>query len=72
MKWKIVEKRNQLAVHQLHGSRESAERSLAEVIPEYVRLGYYMDKALTADDFEIVAADAEKRVSPLDNRKGYV
>ena len=72
MHWKIVEKRNHLAVHQLHDTRESAEHSLARVIPEYVRLGYYMDKTLTADDFEIVAADAEKRVSPLDNTKGYV
>jgi len=58
--WKIVEKRNHLAVHQLHSSRESAEKSLREVIPVYVARGYYMDKTLTPDDFEVIGPD-EKR-----------
>lgn len=53
-KFVIVEKRNHLAVHQLHSNRETAERSLREVIPEYVKRGLYMDKTLTADDFEII------------------
>ncbi len=59
-RFKIVEKKDHLAVHQLHSSRESAERSLREVIPEYVRRGYYMDKTLTADDFEIIEVEPKR------------
>ena len=57
--WKIVEKKNHLHVHQLFTNREAAEKSLREVIPEYVRLGYYMDKTLTADDFVILSPEGE-------------
>lgn len=52
--FKIVEKKNKLAVHGLFDSKERAERHLKEVIPEYVARGYFMDKTLTADCFEIV------------------
>lgn len=52
--YKIVEKRNHLAVHGLFDSLERAERHLREVVPTYVARGYYMDKTLTADDFEVV------------------
>jgi len=52
-KFKIVEKQNHLHVHQLFDSRESAEQFLREVVPVHVAKGYYMDKTLTADSFEV-------------------
>lgn len=52
--FKIIEKKNPLAVHGLFDSRERAERHLTDVIPDYVRRGYFMDKTLTADSFEVV------------------
>jgi hypothetical protein len=52
--FKIVEKDNHLAVHGIFDYRERAERFLREVIPEYVKRGYFMDKTLTADSFVIV------------------
>ena len=51
--FKIVERRDRLAVHGIFDSRERAERHLRETIPEYCRLGYFMDKTLTPSDFEI-------------------
>ncbi len=54
MGYKIVEKKNHLAVHGLFHSRESAERHLTDVIPEYVAKKYFMDKTLTDDDFEVL------------------
>jgi len=53
-KIKLVEKKNHLAVHGLFYSREKAEKHLRETIPEHVRKGYFMDKTLTADDFEVI------------------
>ena len=52
--FKLVEKKNKLAVHGLFDSRERAERYLVEVIPVYVQRGYFMDKTLTPDSFEII------------------
>jgi hypothetical protein len=52
--WRIVEKRNHLHLHSLFTSKESAERFLRETIPVYVERGYYMDKTLTANDFEVL------------------
>lgn len=52
--WHIVERDNPLALHSIHGSRESAERHLRDVVPGYVARGFYMDKTLTADSFIIV------------------
>lgn len=54
MTWWIVEKRNHLALHGIFDARERAEHHLKEVIPPYVRLGYFMDKSLQATDFEII------------------
>lgn len=51
---KLVEKKNHHHVHALFMSRESAERHLRETIPDYIRKGYFMDKTLTAADFEII------------------
>lgn len=50
----IVEKKNHLAVHGHFSTRESAERHLRETIPEYVKKGYFMDKTLIPEDFEII------------------
>lgn len=51
---KVVEKQNHLAVHGIFESRESAERHIAETIPVYVAKGYFMDKTLTAESFEVI------------------
>jgi hypothetical protein len=52
--FRLVEKKNRLAVHALFDSRERAEKHLAETIPVYVSRGYFMDKTLTAESFEIL------------------
>lgn len=52
-KFKIVEKKNPLALHGLFMTYETAEKHLKITIPEYVRKGYFMDKTLRADDFVI-------------------
>ncbi len=54
---KIVEKLNHLAVHAHCSTHESAKRWLAEKAPEYCAKGYFMNKALTPDDFEIKIED---------------
>lgn len=52
-KFKIVEKANLLAVHAHCSTRESAQRWLDVNAPEYCAKGYFMDKTLTPDSFEI-------------------
>ena len=54
MIYRIVEKSNRHAVHGIFDSLERAERHLREVIPVYVARGYFTDKSLTANSFEIV------------------
>jgi hypothetical protein len=49
----IIEKKNPLAVHAYCHSKESAQRWLDVNAPEYAAKGYFMDKTLTADSFEI-------------------
>lgn len=56
MRYKIVEKKEPNFVHGYFNSKESAERHLSQTIPEYVKLGYYMDKTLKAGDFVIKEA----------------
>ncbi len=51
---KLVEKNNHLAVHALFDTLDRAERHLSVVIPDYVARGFFMDKSLTADSFEII------------------
>lgn len=51
--YKIIEKKNPLAVHALFSDSKRAERYLKETIPYYVAEGFFMDKSLTANDFEI-------------------
>jgi hypothetical protein len=53
MKYLIVEKQNQHAVHAHCDTKEGAERYLKETVPLHVKEGYYVDKTLTADSFEI-------------------
>lgn len=51
--WKIVEKKNPLAVHALCHSRESAQRWIDVNAPLYCARGYFVDKTLTPDSFTI-------------------
>lgn len=55
--FKLVEKQNPLACHGLFDSLERAERHLREVIPDYVARGFFMDKTLTAESFEVVRVE---------------
>lgn len=50
----IVEKNNHLNLHGLFDYKESAEKHLSKVIPSHIAKSYFMDKTLTAKDFEIV------------------
>lgn len=52
--FKIVEKKNQNAIHGIFDNENRAQRHLSVVIPEYIKRGYFMDKTLQANDFEIV------------------
>lgn len=51
--FKIVEKKNPLAVHAHCATRESAQRWLDVNAPLYCARGYFIDKTLTPDSFEI-------------------
>lgn len=51
--FKIIEKNNPLAVHAHCATKESAERWLTVNAPEYCAKGYFMDKTLTPESFEI-------------------
>jgi hypothetical protein len=53
MRFKIVEKANPHAVHGYFDTLAPAERALREDIPEYVARGFFMDKTLRADSFEV-------------------
>ena len=54
MKIKVVEKENHLAVHALFDYMERAQQWLNVNAIEYCRKGYFMDKTLTAESFEII------------------
>jgi hypothetical protein len=56
MTYKIIEKKNPLAVHALFSSLESAQRWIAVNAVEYCAKGYFMDKTLTPQSFEIKAS----------------
>lgn len=55
-RFKLVEKKNQLAIHGLFDSYERAKYHLDVNIPEYILLGYFVDKTLGVADFEIMVA----------------
>jgi hypothetical protein len=54
MKYKLVEKQNNLAVHGLFDTMERAQWHLAVNIPIYCANGFFMDKTLTPDSFEVM------------------
>ncbi len=58
--FKLVEKKNHNAVHGIFDTHASAQRHLAQVIPEYVAKSYFMDKSLRADDFEIITKGLDR------------
>ncbi len=51
---RLVEKNNHNAVHALFDNMERAKLHLREVIPTYVARGFFTDKTLTVDSFEIL------------------
>lgn len=51
---KVVEKRDHHAVHAIFDYRHNAECYLRDVVPLYVARGFYMDRTLKAEDFEII------------------
>lgn len=53
--FKLAEKGNHDAVHGTFDSQERAQKHLREVIPEYCRLGYFMNKSLIPNDFEVLS-----------------
>lgn len=57
MTFKVVEKKNHYAVHAHCLSRESAQRWIDENAVEYCAKGFFVDKSLTPDSFEIVSED---------------
>lgn len=54
MSYLLVEKTNHNAVHGLFDDADRAKKHLKEVIPTYVERGYFSDKTLTSDSFEII------------------
>lgn len=52
--YKIIEKKNPLAVHAYCETLERAQRWIRVNAMEYCRKGYFMDKTLTLDSFTIV------------------
>ena len=54
MSYKIVEKKNPLAVHVICDTEERAKAWIQEKSPVYCSKGYFIDKTLTPDSFMIV------------------
>ena len=54
MRWDVVEKKNPFHLHAICSTRESAERWIKELAPEYCAKGFFMDKTLTPESFEII------------------
>jgi hypothetical protein len=53
MRFLVVEKQNNLAVHAICETLDRAQNWISVKAPEYVRKGYFMDKTLTSDSFTI-------------------
>ena len=58
--FKVVEKKNHLHVHAHCDTRERAENWIAVKAPEYCAKGYFSDKTLTPDSFEVVEKNVKK------------
>jgi hypothetical protein len=59
-KFRLVEKSNHNRLHGLFYSKETAEKFLRETVPEYIKRGYYTDKTLTVDDFEVIEVNVTR------------
>ena len=57
--YKLVEKENHLHVHGLFDVLHRAQRHLAVNIPDYCARGFFMDKTLTPESFEIIGPDGK-------------
>lgn len=53
----VVEKNNHLAVHALCHSMEAARRWIEVSAPTYCARGFFMDKTLTPESFEIIVKE---------------
>lgn len=56
--WLIVEKHNHNHLHGVFESEVRANSHLTRTIPEYVAQGFFSDKRLTADDFEVIEVNS--------------
>lgn len=54
MRFDVVEKKNPFHLHAICSTRASAERWIKEPAPEYCAKGFFMDKSLTPESFEII------------------
>jgi len=54
MKYKVVEKEKENAVHCICDTKEGAERWIKVNAPEYIEKGFFMDKSLTKNSFKII------------------
>lgn len=54
MTFAVVEKANQLAVHCIADTKERAEHWIAVNAVEYCEKGYFSDKTLTPESFEVI------------------
>lgn len=58
--WKIVEKNNHNALHALCDSQSDARRYLDITVPDHCARGFYMDKTLTPESFEVLPPKKRK------------
>lgn len=49
----VVQKNDQNAIHAVCSTREGAQKWIDEFAPVYVQRGFFSDKTLTAESFEI-------------------
>lgn len=61
MEYAIVEKKNRLAVHGVFDTRERAESFITDIIPLFVAWGFYVDKTLCKDSFEVIPYAPKRR-----------
>ena len=57
MLYHIVEKNNHLALHVICETNERAEHWIKVKAPNYCANGFFMDKTLTPESFEIMPVD---------------
>lgn len=60
MKYKVVEKENNNAVHCICDSKERAERWITINAVEYCEKGYFTNKNLTKESFKIIEIKESK------------